>query len=198
MLVAVGLMGLALELFSPGLIAPGAIGSVMLILGLYGTAQLPVTAAGIALLVLALGLMIAEAHLPTHGVLGGAGVAALIGSGLLLFDTDSSALDVSVPAVVATGLLVGGFFAFAIQRALAARRRPVRTGWEEMVGAEGEVRVAIAPVGQVFAHGELWRATPADGEEPIGIGARVRVISVDGLTLRVEPQAESGKSEQGA
>jgi membrane-bound serine protease (ClpP class) len=198
LLLSVGLLGIVFEVLNPGHIAPGALGAIALILGLYGTAQLPVTLAGIALLVLAIALMVAEAHLSTHGILGVAGVVALVASGLLLFDTHSSAFEVSAPAVIVTAVAVGGFFAFAAQRAFAARRRPVKTGSEEMVGAEGDVRAALNPVGQVFAHGALWRATPADGDGPIGIGNRVRVVSVDGLTLRVEPvEGQSAKPEEG-
>ena len=87
LLLTVGLLGIALEIFNPGLIAPGALGGVAFLLGLYGTAQLPVTIAGLALLVLAIALMVTEAHLATHGVLGVAGVVSLVASGLLLFDT---------------------------------------------------------------------------------------------------------------
>jgi membrane-bound serine protease (ClpP class) len=199
LLLSVGLIGISIEFFSPGAIAPGALGSVCLILGLYGTSQLPVTIAGITLLLLAIGLMVAEAHLPTHGILGAAGVIALVSSGLLLFDTHSSAVDVSVPVVIFTGLLLGAFFAFVVQKAIQARHRPVKTGWEEMVGAEGDVRAALAPVGLVFANGALWRATPANGKSPIGIGNRVRVVSVDGLTLNVEPVgSEETSTEKGS
>ena len=81
-----------------------------------------------------------------------------------------------------------------LQRAFAARRRPVLTGWEEMFGAQAEVRVEIDPIGQVFARGALWRAVPAAGQGPIEIGARVRVVSVDGLTLRVEPVARPNRT----
>jgi membrane-bound serine protease (ClpP class) len=196
MLLSVGLLGLALEIFHPGLIAPGALGATGLLLGLYGTAQLPVTLAGVLLLALAVALLVAEAHLGTHGILGAAGVLALVASGLLLFDTHTPAVGVSKPAVVFFGVLLGGFFAFMAQRALAARRRPALTGWEEMFGVEGEVRVALDPVGQVFARGALWRATPASGPGPVPIGARVRVVSVDGLTLSVEP-LEGPASEKG-
>jgi membrane-bound serine protease (ClpP class) len=198
LLLTVGLIGLAIELFSPGLVAPGVLGLISFILGLYGTAQLPVTAAGILLLAAAIALMIAEGHLATHGILGAAGVVALVLSGLLLYDTDTSALEISVPVVVVGGALLGGFFAFLIERALRARREPVRTGWEEMIGAVGEVRVALDPVGQVFVEGALWRARPSTGDGPIAQGDRVRVESVDGLTVEVAPVAEPSKSEEGA
>jgi membrane-bound serine protease (ClpP class) len=184
-----GLAGLAVELFSGGsTIVPGALGAISLLLGLYGTAQLPVTLVGILLLVLGVVLIIAEAHLPT-GLLGAAGVGALIASGLVLYNTDSDALEVSVPVVIVTGLLLGGFAAFAVQRTVLAHRRPVMTGWEEMVGTIGEVRDPLDPVGQVFVEGALWRARPVDEDSSVDRGYRVRVESVDGLTLIVRPLA---------
>jgi membrane-bound serine protease (ClpP class) len=201
LLLMAGLVGLAIEIFNPGLIVPGTLGAVSFLLGLYGTAQLPVAAVGVLLLVIGVGLIIAEAHLPTSGVLGGVGVVAMVLSGLLLFNTDSDAYEVSVPVVIVVGLMLGGFMAFAVQKVVQARRNPVRTGWEELVGAEGEVRAPFAPVGQVFVEGALWRATLADGaegdaDEPLQSGARVRVESVEGLTLRVRPVAETPEREE--
>jgi membrane-bound serine protease (ClpP class) len=202
LLLTAGLVGLAIEIFSPGLIFPGTLGLISFLLGLYGTAQLPVTAAGILLLVLGVGLIIAEAHLPTHGILGGVGILSLALSGLLLFNTDSDAYEVSVPVVIVVALLLGGFMAFAVQKVVQARRNPVITGWEEMVGAEGEVRETIDPVGQVFVHGALWRASLADGAggdsagEALERGVRVRVESVEGLTLRVRPVSPTAKEDE--
>jgi membrane-bound serine protease (ClpP class) len=201
LLLLIGLVGLAIELFSPGLIAPGTIGVISLLLGLYGTAQLPVTIAGVLLLVFGVALIIAEAHLPTHGILGASGVAALIAAGLVLYDTGTSAFEVSAPVIIFAGLLIGGFLAFAVERAFRARRQPARTGWEEMIGAVGEVRERLDPVGQIFVEGALWRAelAPPDGgsdqsaggsagdRRPLERGSRVRVASVEGLTLRVRP-----------
>jgi membrane-bound serine protease (ClpP class) len=202
LLILLGIVGLALELFSPGLIFPGAFGAVSLVLGLYGSAQLPVTTAGVLLLVFGAALIIAEAHLPTHGLLGITGVAALIASGLLLYDTQSDAFEVSAPVVIIVGLALGGFIAFAGQRAVAARRRPVMAGSEEMVGTVGEVRQALDPVGQIFVGGALWRARPVDGAAagpPVPPGVKVRVESVEGLTLRVTPVGQTpaaGQAEQ--
>lgn len=196
LLLLAGLVGLAIEIFSPGLIVPGTLGAISFLLGLYGTAQLPVTAVGVLLLVFGVGLIIAEAHLPTHGILGAVGVLSMALSGLLLFDTDSDAFEVSVPVVVTVTLVLGGFLAFAVHKVMEARRRSVHTGWEEMVGALGEVRVPIDPVGQVFADGALWRASPAedaddaDAERLRERGAAVRIEAVEGLTLRVRPSDE--------
>lgn len=196
LLILLGLAGLGIELVSPGLIAPGTIGLISFLLGLYGTAQLPVTATGVVLLVLGVAMIVAEAHLPTHGILGGSGVAALIASGLLLYDTNTSAFEISVPVVIFVGLALGGLLAFAVERAVRARRQPARTGWEEMVGAVGEVRQPLDPVGQIFVEGALWRAQLVDGGRPLERGSRVRVESVEGLTLRVRPLAEEEGASQ--
>jgi len=195
LLILLGLVGIGIEFFSPGLIAPGTIGVISLLLGLYGTAQLPVTAAGVLLLLFGVAMIIAEAHLPTHGILGASGVASLIASGLLLYDTNSSAFGISAPVVIAVGLILGGLLAFAVQRAVQARTQPKRTGWEEMVGAVGEVRQPLDPVGQIFVQGALWRARlggPNGADRTLERGSRVRVESVEGLTLLVRP-LESGE-----
>jgi membrane-bound serine protease (ClpP class) len=195
LLILLGLVGIGIEFFSPGLIAPGTIGVISFLLGLYGTAQLPVTVAGVLLLIFGIAMIIAEAHLPTHGILGASGVVALIASGLLLYDTNSSAFGISAPVVIAVGLILGGLLAFAVQRAVQARTQPKRTGWEEMVGAVGEVRQPLDPVGQIFVQGALWRARlggPNGESRTLERGSRVRVESVEGLTLQVRP-LESGE-----
>ena len=200
LLLLAGLVGIGLEALAPGAVGPGALGLVALILGLYGTVQLPVTAVGLLLLAAGVALFLAEAHVQSHGALGLAGVLALVAGGLLLFDTDSDAFRVSVPAAVAAGAMLGAFALFVLSKAVRARAAPVRTGAEELVGLAGTVRVAPDPVGQVFVHGALWRARPADPEaEPLSPGDRVRVESVDGLTLAVrrsEAPPEEGGGEE--
>jgi membrane-bound serine protease (ClpP class) len=198
LLITLGMIGLAIEILSPGLIVPGGLGAVSLLLGLYGTSQLPVTLAGILLIVAAIALIVAEAHLATHGLLGMSGVVALVAGGLLLYDTDSGAFGISKPVVIATGLVLGGLFVFMVERVIRARGEPVRTGWEEMVGAEGVVRVSLNPVGQVFTEGALWRARAGDGDGQIAAGDRVRVESVDGLTLNVSRVRGAGETKEGA
>lgn len=190
LLLTAGLAGIAIEVFNPGLIAPGTFGAIAFILGLYGTAQLPVTAAGIVLLALALGLFVAETQMPS-GIFGGAGILALIAGFLLLFDTGSDALEISAPVVIAVGVLLGGFTLFLARKAVAARHGPVKTGWEEMLGETGDVRVALDPVGQVYVQGALWRARAAQPDTTIPKGDRVKVEEVDGLTLIVTPVDEA-------
>lgn len=187
LLLVGGLLAIGIEVFSPGLVGPGLFGAVAFILGLYGTAQLPVTAAGVVLIVLAVGLFLAETQVPSGGLLGGAGVVALVAAGLLLYDTDSDAFRVNAPVAVAVGALLGGFALFAGSKALAARRAPPRSGPDELVGEVGRVRTAIDPLGQVYVHGALWRARTTEGQPALPAGARVRVEGAEGLTLHVAP-----------
>ena len=187
-----GLVGIAAEVMAGGgAILPGALGAVALILGLYGTAQLPVTAAGLLLLLLAVGLLVAETQIPSHGALTAAAIAALVTGGLLLFDTDSEAFDISVPAVVTAGVLLGGFTLFALSKALRAREEAVHGGSEELLGAHGTVRTSLDPIGQVFVHGSLWQARAAEADQRLEPGERVEVAAVEGLTLSVRPEGRA-------
>lgn len=189
LLLLAGILGIVIELFSPGLILPGTLGAISFLLGLYGSAQLPVNFAGVALLVLGVVMLILEAHVTSHGILGASGIAALIAGGLLLYNTNSGAFGISPWVVVAVGLILGAGVAFAVQRAVRARRLPKRTGWEELVGAVAEVRQPLDPLGQVFVYGALWQARLRDAARarPVALGSRVRVESVEGLTLEVSP-----------
>ena len=150
----------------------------------------------IALLALALVLFIAEAHAPTT-VLGLLVVAALVGAGFAWRDAGH---DLPVAAIVVAGVILAGFVVFASRKALAAHRdEPVRTGSEELVGSVGEVREPLDPEGQIFVQGALWKAR-ATGADQIGLGTRVRVKAVDGLTLEVQPVADQDQAtvEKGA
>jgi membrane-bound serine protease (ClpP class) len=200
LLILAGILGIVIELFSPGLILPGTFGAISFLLGLYGSAQLPVDFAGVALLVLGVAMLIAEAHYSSHGILGASGIAALVIGGLLLYDTNSSAFGISPWVVVAVALILGGGLAFAVDRATRARRLPKRTGREELVGAVAEVRQPLDPLGQVYLQGALWRARLNNGaasSQPVAIGSRVRVESVEGLTLEVSP-LDLGGGDPGA
>jgi membrane-bound serine protease (ClpP class) len=150
------------------------------------------TATIVLLLVVAVVLFIAEAHVPS-GILGILGIAALVGAGLI-YRHEGHSLPVGV--IVAVAVLLGILVILAGRKALAAQRNePVRTGYEEMAGAVAEVRSTLDPEGQVFLKGAIWHARLSGGEGRVALGDRVRVQSVDGLTLVVEP--ETG-SEQGA
>src|SRR4051795_2704847 len=144
------------------------------------------TGLAIAMLALALILFIAEAHAPTT-IAGLLGVAALVGAG---FAWREAGHPLPVAAIVIAGVILAGFIVFASRKAIAAHRdEPVRTGSEELIGSVAEVREPLDPEGQVFVAGALWRAR-AIGAAPIDLGNRVRIKSVDGLTLEVEPAAD--------
>jgi membrane-bound serine protease (ClpP class) len=149
-----------------------------------------------ALLGLAILLFIAEAHAPTT-ILGLLGVACVVAAGFAWRDAGH---DLPVAAIIAAGVILAAFVVFAAKKVWAAHRdEPVRTGSEELLGAVGEVREPLDPEGQVFLGGALWRAR-AQGDERIGLGNRVRVTSVDGLTLEVEAVSEQNPAtvEKGA
>ena len=144
------------------------------------------TALAIALLVAALVLFVVEAHAPTT-IAGLLGVGALVGAGFAWRDAGH---DLPVAAIVIAGVILAAFIVFASRKAIEANRdEPVRTGSEELIDSVGEVREPLDPEGQVFVAGALWRARAIQGD-PIGPGNRVRIKSVDGLTLDVEPVAD--------
>lgn len=197
LLLLVGLIGIAIEAFAPGGIIPGAFGAVALLLGLYGAFQLPVTLVGILLVLLAVGLFVAEAQLPTGGLLGIAGVVALGAGGLLLFDTDSDEFGISPPVVIAIAVALGAGLALIVRKVMATRHSPPLAGSEELIGLIGEVRAPLDPIGQVFVNGVLWRGRVRPEEIPVEPGARVKVESIDGLTLRVS-RSDAGAGGAGA
>lgn len=197
LLLTAGFAGIAFEFFSPGMVAPGVLGAIALLLGFYGTAQLPVNAVGVLLFAVAIVLFVLELKIGGHAIFAIGGIGALIASGLLLFNTGNGVFSIDVPVVIVAAALLGGLTMFAVSKAVAARHGPVATGWEEMLGKEGVVRVPLAPVGQVFVQGALWRARLEDGDAaPPHVGDRVRVDSVDGLTLGVTPLGAATDREE--
>lgn len=194
-LLLIGLAGIGFEVFNPGTLFPGALGAVSLLLGLFGTAQLPVTIAGVLLILLAVALIVAETQIPS-GALGAAGVVSLAAGGLLLYDTNSDEFGVSPPVIIALALVIGGGLVLVVRKVREAGRNPVHTGWEELIGAEGVVRKALDPIGQVFVDGALWRARAPEEDARIGTGDKVRVESVEGLTLNVRRLGEGAGDEQ--
>ena len=146
------------------------------------------TATIVLLLIAALVLFVAEAHVPA-GILGVLGIAALVGAGLIYRNEGHS---VPVVVIVAVALLLGALVVLAGRKALAAyRNEPVRTGYEELAGAVAEVRSDLDPEGQVFVQGAIWHARLRNGEGRAVVGDRVTVESVDGLTLVVKAEAET-------
>jgi membrane-bound serine protease (ClpP class) len=178
LLFLAGLAGIGYEIFHPGVVLPGALGAVALLTSLFGFSVLPLSWAGLLMVLLGVALLIVDAHVVTHGALTIAGLVA-VGVGLAtLFHNLPSPYHTSIPLVITITALIGGFWAFAISKAVGARRMPVTVGPQEIVGMEGVVREG----GLVFVRGELWRA---HSSEPLRPGERVRVDRLDGLTLDV-------------
>jgi len=184
--MSIGTLGLIVELWNPGLIFPGTVGAISLILGLFGLQVLPISAAGLLLMLLAFAFFAAEAFVPTHGAITLAGAVCFVIGAMLLFEPAGNTYQVSLPAVIAIAATIAGLMGFAAIKIVQARRAPVVTGTSELVGQVGVVRDALAPAGTVFVRGELWKARSNDG--PLERGAPVRVDSIDDeLVLGVEP-----------
>ncbi|MCF8708583.1 NfeD family protein [Rhizorhapis sp. SPR117] len=183
-LMMVGLYGLIFEFINPGSLYPGTIGAICLLLGFYAFAALPVNYAGMALMVLGIGLMIAEHFTPSFGILGLGGVVAFVLGAAILIDTDVPEFQIAWP-VIGTLAATSLVFVLAIGRlAFFAHHRPVVSGREEMIGRNGIVQDWSGDQGHVFAHGERWNAASA---APLHVGEHVRILALDGLTLRVAP-----------
>jgi membrane-bound serine protease (ClpP class) len=180
LLMMVGMLGLWVEFSHPGVVFPGVAGAICLLLGLTALHVLPVSASGLALLVLGLGLLLAEAFVPT-GLLGAGGIAALLFGSLFLFDRDAG-VQVSRELVVIMTVLFSGFLLLIVTLVVRGQRRPIAVGAEAMVGEIGRAHERLAPSGTVLVHGEYWAA---DSDEPVDAGERVRVMAVEGLRLRV-------------
>ncbi len=186
-LISLGTLGITWEFINPGAVFPGVVGALMLLIGFMALGTLPINAAGIAFMGLAFVLFIADVFMPTHGILTAGGIASLIIGGLLLVNTSAAPglPGVSPFTISGVALGLGGFFFFAIYKAVQARRRQPSTGRESLVGAIAQTRTELAPEGMVYVEGELWHATSANGSIPSG--QPVRVVGVRGLELDVEP-----------
>jgi membrane-bound serine protease (ClpP class) len=184
LLFLAGIAGIGFEVLHPGVVLPGALGAVSLLLALFGFSVLPISWAGLALLILGAALLVIDAHVVSHGALTVSGLISIVVGSLLLFHNAPAPYnEVNVPVLVAFAVGLGLLWVFALSKAVQVRRRPVTVGPHTIVGEVGEARRDD----MVFVHGELWRARPlANG--PLKPGQRVRVAGVDpGLVLEVEP-----------
>jgi membrane-bound serine protease (ClpP class) len=186
-LLLLGIYGLIFEFQSPGLGISGVAGAIALLIALYAMQVLPVSYVGLALIVVAMVLYVAEVKIQSHGALGFAGTLALILGGLLLFDVPGSFGSVSWVVIGMAAALSFAFFAVVISAVSRARGRPSTTGREGMTGEIGVARTRLDPSGQVLVHGELRKALADDGL--IGSGDTVEVVGMDGLELHVRRRA---------
>lgn len=183
-LMLIGIYGLFFEFANPGFVLPGVAGAISLLLALYAFQILPVNYAGLALLMLGIIFMLAEAFMPSFGALGFGGFIAFVIGSVILFDKEGAGYAVSLPLILGLSMLSAGFFLFVIGAAIKARKRPVVSGQEEMLHATGEVMEDFEGRGRVHIHGEVWSA---ESTLPLKRGDRVQVVAVDGLVLRVQP-----------
>jgi membrane-bound serine protease (ClpP class) len=174
LLMSIGVLGITIELYSPGLIFPGTAGAICLILGLFGLQVLPVSWAGVLLMLLALGFFVAELVVPSHGALTLAGSVSFVLGALILFDPAGPLYEVSLAVAIGVAGTIGLMTAFGLTKVVQARRRPPEVGAQSIVGMTGTTRYG----GQVFANGELWRARTVDGSE-LSPGEPVEVVGVD-------------------
>jgi membrane-bound serine protease (ClpP class) len=189
-LIVLGALGIYVEFSSPGLIVPGVAGAVLALLGLSGLSLLPINWLGAALLLLALALFVLEAKIVSHGILGAGGAVAMILGALLLIDSPVPEMRIRLATAVGLTLPFALITTFLVSLVIRARASKVVTGTAGMLGKLGVAHTALQPKGKIFIHGEYWDAISS---APVPAGAQVRVTSILGLTLKVEPvSADSG------
>ena len=182
-LMSIGMIGIMVEIYNPGAIVPGVIGSICLLLAFYSLNMLDAFWGGIALIVLAFALFIAEMFTPVFGIFTAGGLVAFVFGALILFSSDVHGFEVSSWLIGMLAVLLAAFFGFVVQRLIKAHRDQPVSGKEGLVGKTAVVKTAMDPEGMVFIDGELWLAV-SEGER-IEEGEKVVVINVDGLKLKV-------------
>jgi membrane-bound serine protease (ClpP class) len=183
-LLVIGALGIYVEFSSPGLIAPGVIGAIMVLLGLSAMSVLPINWLGAALMLLAFTLFGLEVKIASHGILGVGGAVAMVLGAVMLIDSPVPELRIHWSTAIALALPFSAITVFLLSLVLRARRNKVETGREGMIGQMGAALTELAPEGTVFVHGEYWDAVSAS---PLPAGAQVRVTAIDHLKLTVEP-----------
>lgn len=183
LLMLAGIFGIFFELQNPGAILPGVVGGIAILLAFYAMQVLPVNYVGVALILLAIVMFLLEVKVPSGGLLTVGGVVSMAIGSIMFVDSPLPFMRVSfaviIPSIIATAL----FFLFAVGMGLRAQRRKVTTGDRGIIGEVGTARSNIGESGEVFVHGEHWRAR---SEEPISSGSRVEVVAVDGMLLTVK------------
>ena len=191
-LMLIAIFGLVGEVSTPGAILPGVAGTIALVLALYMAAALPVNVAGLLLIGLAVVLFVIDLFATTHGVLTGGGILAFIVGSLMLFDQRDPLFRLSLWYIIPSAALIAGFFLFIIGKGIKSQQLPAKSGKQTMLGKEMN---ALTPIdsenGKVFFEGAYWNARSA---APIDQGALVRIVAIEGLTLKVIPSAISGSA----
>jgi membrane-bound serine protease (ClpP class) len=186
-LMLLGMLGLYFELSNPGAILPGVVGVISIVLALYAFHQLPINYAGLALIVLAVILFIAEVKITSFGLLAVGGIISMILGSLMLIDPQFPFLRISWTVIVPTVLIFSVFFVLVLGLVFRAHRRKPTTGREGLIGEITTTETVLNPTGKVFVHGELWTAV---SEKNVKKGRQVRIIGIEHMTLKVEEVSE--------
>ncbi len=191
-LMLIGIYGLLLEFSNPGAIVPGTIGAISLLLALYAFQLLPINYAGVALILLGVALMVGEAFQPSFGVLGIGGLTAFVIGSIILMDSEAPGFGIDISVIITFALISALLFIVVIGMAIKARRRPVVSGMEQLLGAEATALADFDREGRVSIHSETWRA---ETKVPVRKGQQLKVSAIRGLTLLVEPSGTSTQEE---
>ena len=183
-LMLIGIYGLLFEGYNPGAVFPGVVGTICLLLALFAFQILSVNYAGLALVVLGVGMIVAEFFFPTFGSLGLGGLIAFVVGSLILFDTDVPGMNIALPVIGAIATVGGLVIVGIVYIAARSLRSPVVTGVQGMIGDNAEVLQSFTGVGRVRYRGELWNAR---SDVELRVGQSARIVKVEGLTLWVEP-----------
>lgn len=183
-LMLIGIYGLMLEVYHPGTVAPGTIGAICLLLALYAFQALSINYAGLALILLGIGLMIAEAFAPSFGILGIGGMTSFVFGSVILMNTEIAGSALS-PVVIAAFAISSAVLCILVTKLLlSVRKKPVVSGCEQLIGSLGTAMEDFTLQGRVWIHSEAWTART---EQPVNNGQRVKVKGIEGLTLIVTP-----------
>jgi len=185
-LMLVGIYGIIFEFYNPGLYLPGVAGAISLLLALYAFQVLPVSYAGLGLIALGLGMMVAEMVVPSFGALGIGGVTAFVVGSVMLMDTEAPGFGISWQVIGGVALTAALLLMLMMTMMARSHARPVATGQEEMIGSSGRVLEWHGRDGRVRVHGEIWRA---EGPEGLAPDQAIRVKAIHGLTVEVGPEA---------
>lgn len=189
MLLILGILGIFFEIAQPGMILPGVIGTIAILLAFFALSTLPVNYVGVLLILLAFVLFVLEIKVTSYGMLSIGGVVAMAFGSLILIDSSEPYLQISRGVIAATVTVTTGFFLFAVSMVVKTQRRPVVSGQEGMIGETGTVVKAINRRGSVLVHGEYWQA---HSDEPIAAGTEVEVVRfLRGLELEVKIKTTS-------
>jgi membrane-bound serine protease (ClpP class) len=185
MLISIGGLAIVYEIINPGGYMSGIIGAILLLIGLYAVGQLPVNYAGLALILLAFALFVAELFTPTFGALTATGIIAFIAGAIILFNTSEFAYEIPLPSIIGIPVTIGLIVAFGLRKVVQTMGSQPVTGQEGLIGAIGTVKMALEPQGSVLVWGERWQAFSEDGQ-PIAAGSRIKVTALDGFRLTVK------------